>query len=119
MPYIGELSALLTACLWSVTSFLFAFASARVGSVQVNINRIILAAIILFLIIISFLTPLALFIFFDYTVWIFLPYITVPFAAKAIKMITTLEGTDLNRTLELTAKLSALFGILFSAGLAL
>jgi drug/metabolite transporter (DMT)-like permease len=54
MPYIGELSALLTACLWSVTSFLFAFASARVGSVQVNINRIILAAIILFLIIISF-----------------------------------------------------------------
>lgn len=51
MPYIGELSALLTACLWSITSFLFAFAAGRVGSVQVNINRIILAAIILFLIV--------------------------------------------------------------------
>ncbi len=52
MPYIGEISALVTACLWSVTSFLFAFASEKVGSVQVNINRIILAAIILFLIVI-------------------------------------------------------------------
>lgn len=51
MPYVGELSALLTACLWSVTSFLFAFAAERVGSVQVNINRIILAAVILFLIV--------------------------------------------------------------------
>jgi drug/metabolite transporter (DMT)-like permease len=51
MPYVGEISAIVTACLWSVTSFLFAFAAERVGSVQVNINRIILAAIILFLIV--------------------------------------------------------------------
>ncbi len=51
MPYIGEISALVTACLWSVTSFLFAFAAEKVGSVQVNINRIILAAIILFLVV--------------------------------------------------------------------
>jgi len=51
MPYIGEFSALLTACLWSVTSFLFAFAAEKVGSVQVNINRIILAAVILFFIV--------------------------------------------------------------------
>ncbi len=51
MPYVGEVSAIATAVLWSITSFLFAFASERVGSVQVNINRIILAAIILFLII--------------------------------------------------------------------
>ncbi len=73
----------------------------------------------IFLIIISFLTPLALYLFFNYTVWIFLPYVTVPVAAKVIRMIITLNGTDLNKTLELTAKLSALFGILFSAGLAL
>ncbi len=52
MPYIGEISALVTACLWSVTSFLFAFAAEKVGSVQVNINRIILAAIILFFIVV-------------------------------------------------------------------
>lgn len=51
MPYIGEISALATACLWSVTSFLFAFAAGRVGSVQVNISRIVLAGIILFLIV--------------------------------------------------------------------
>lgn len=73
----------------------------------------------IFLMVISFLTPLILFLFFDYTAWIFLPYVTVPVAAKVIRMITTLDGTDLNKTLELTAKLSALFGILFSAGLAL
>lgn len=54
MPYVGELSAILTACLWSVTSFLFAFAARKVGSVQVNINRIILAAIILFIIVEAF-----------------------------------------------------------------
>ena len=51
MPYIGEISAIVTACLWSVTSYLFAFAAEKVGSVQVNINRIILAAVILFLIV--------------------------------------------------------------------
>jgi 1,4-dihydroxy-2-naphthoate octaprenyltransferase len=73
----------------------------------------------IFLMIISFLTPLILYVFFNYTVWIFLPYITLPVAAKVIRMITTLDGTDLNKTLELTARLSALFGILFSAGLAL
>lgn len=51
MPYIGEISAIVTACLWSVTSYLFAFAAEKVGSVQVNINRIILAAVVLFLIV--------------------------------------------------------------------
>ena len=51
MPYIGEISALVTACLWSITSFLFAFAAERVGSVQVNISRIMLAGILLFLIV--------------------------------------------------------------------
>ncbi len=51
MPYTGEISAIITACLWSVTPFLFAFAAGKVGTVQVNINRIVLAAIILFLIV--------------------------------------------------------------------
>jgi drug/metabolite transporter (DMT)-like permease len=43
MPYLGELSALLTACLWSGSAMAFASATKRVGSFQVNITRLILA----------------------------------------------------------------------------
>jgi drug/metabolite transporter (DMT)-like permease len=44
MQYIGEISALLTAVLWSVTSLFFSEASHRVGTFQVNITRLILAS---------------------------------------------------------------------------
>ncbi len=73
----------------------------------------------IFLIVVSFITPLALFLFFDLSIWIFLPYITLPIAYNIIRMLFTLNGEQLNKTLELTAKLSALYGILFSAGLLL
>jgi len=36
----------------------------------------------------------------------FLPYLTIPIAFKLINMLFTLEGLQLNKTLELTAKLS-------------
>jgi len=52
MPYLGELSALVTAFLWSGTSFAFTNAAKRIGSLQLNVNRIILATILLFFIII-------------------------------------------------------------------
>lgn len=73
----------------------------------------------IFLIVVSFLTPLVLFLFFDLTIWIFLPYLTLPVAYNITRMLFTLDGIQLNRTLEMTAKLSALYGILFSAGLVL
>jgi 1,4-dihydroxy-2-naphthoate octaprenyltransferase len=73
----------------------------------------------IFLISVSFLTPLVLFLFFDFNIWIFLPYLTLPVAYNISKMLFTLEGIQLNKTLELTAKLSALYGTLFSAGLIL
>jgi drug/metabolite transporter (DMT)-like permease len=44
MQYIGEISALLTAILWSVTSLFFSEASHCVGTFQVNITRLILAS---------------------------------------------------------------------------
>ena len=69
--------------------------------------------------IISFLVPAVLFIFFNYSILIFLPYLTFPAAYKIIVMLYKLNGMELNKTLELTARLSALFGILFSIGLAL
>ncbi|GAB4286006.1 MAG: DMT family transporter [Ignavibacteriaceae bacterium] len=51
MPFAGEISALLTAVFWSATSFAFTFASRQVGSLQININRMILASVMLFLIV--------------------------------------------------------------------
>lgn len=48
MPLLGELSALLTSFLWSATSLSFASAAKRVGSLQLNIDRLILASIFLF-----------------------------------------------------------------------
>lgn len=71
------------------------------------------------LIIISFLIPLLLFLFFEASIFIFLPYLTLPIAYKVIIMLYTLTGTELNKTLELTAKLSAIYGLLFSAGFVL
>jgi 1,4-dihydroxy-2-naphthoate octaprenyltransferase len=71
------------------------------------------------LIVISFLVPLLLFISFDASIFIFLPYLTLPIAYKVITMIYTLTGIEMNKTLELTAKLSAIYGLLFSAGFVL
>ena len=47
MPFLGELSALLTAFLWSGTSIVFTEATKRVGSIQVNITRMLLALLML------------------------------------------------------------------------
>jgi drug/metabolite transporter (DMT)-like permease len=49
MAYLGEISALITAILWSGTSIAFTAASTRIGSLQLNINRMLLAVVLLFL----------------------------------------------------------------------
>lgn len=67
----------------------------------------------------SFAVPLIMYIYHDLTYWIFLPYLTLPFAYKLIVMLLNHTGTELNPALELSAKLSALFGLLFSLGLCL
>lgn len=51
MAYLGEISAIITAFLWSGTSFAFTNAAQRIGSLQLNVSRIILATIFLFFII--------------------------------------------------------------------
>ncbi|MDR3625664.1 MAG: 1,4-dihydroxy-2-naphthoate octaprenyltransferase, partial [Ignavibacteriaceae bacterium] len=73
----------------------------------------------IFLILTSFAIPAVLYFFFDFHYWVFLPYLTFPLAYKLIIMLYTLDGLQLNKTLELTAKLSALYGFLFAAGLTL
>ncbi len=70
-----------------------------------------------FLILISFIIPTILYFYFDFSYWIFLPYLSLPVAINLIKMLFTLDGLGLNKALELSAKLSALFGLLFSLGL--
>ena len=47
MPFLGEISALVTATLWGGTSLAFSAAIRRVGSVQVNVTRMALAAVLL------------------------------------------------------------------------
>lgn len=48
---------------------------------------------------------------------IFLPLLTLPLSIKLIRMIYTLQGRELNKALELTAKLSAIYGLLFAIGI--
>ncbi|HSP88664.1 MAG TPA: DMT family transporter [Ignavibacteriaceae bacterium] len=51
MEYIGELSSLATAFCWAITAYAFTNVTRKIGSLQVNIDRIVLASIFLFLII--------------------------------------------------------------------
>src|SRR3990172_2887007 len=52
------------------------------------------------LLIASFIIPIVLFINYHFSYWIFLPCLTLPFGINLIKMLFTLEGTELNKALE-------------------
>jgi drug/metabolite transporter (DMT)-like permease len=54
LSYIGEISAVATAFCWSVTSYAFASATRKVGALQVNIDRMILASFMLFTLVLIF-----------------------------------------------------------------
>ena len=47
MPYLGEISALLTAILWAVSSYFFASAINKIGSLNVNFLRLVISLILL------------------------------------------------------------------------
>jgi drug/metabolite transporter (DMT)-like permease len=47
MPFLGELSALLTACCWSGSSMAFAAATVRVGPIRLNVTRLAIASVML------------------------------------------------------------------------
>ena len=57
MPYAGELSALATAVMWTGSALAFAAATTRVGSVYVNVVRLVAAVIFLFVTIVVFDIP--------------------------------------------------------------
>jgi 1,4-dihydroxy-2-naphthoate octaprenyltransferase len=71
----------------------------------------------IFLIIISYLTSFGLYFIFKFSLWIFLPISTSPLSIVLVKMLFTLKGEELNKTLELSAKFAGLYGLLLSIGL--
>jgi len=54
MPFLGEIAGLITALLWSGSSLVFAAATARVGSMPVNVTRLFLAAGYLVVVVVVF-----------------------------------------------------------------
>ncbi|GJQ62550.1 MAG: 1,4-dihydroxy-2-naphthoate polyprenyltransferase [Melioribacteraceae bacterium] len=66
--------------------------------------------------IVSYLVPFVVYFTYYSSIIVFLPLLSLPLAIRLIRMIYTLKGTELNKTLELTAKLSLIYGILFSFG---
>jgi len=67
----------------------------------------------------SYVTTILLHLQFNYSLWILLPLTTIPIAVILTKMLYTLNGEELNKTLELSAKFAGLFGLLLSIGLIL
>lgn len=72
-----------------------------------------------FFMIVSYAILFVVYFTFKKSILIFLPLLSLPLSIKLIRMIYTLRGRELNKTLELTAKLSAFYGLLFAAGILL
>ncbi len=69
--------------------------------------------------IISYIVPFFVFFFYKHDLFVFLPLLSLPMGIKLVRMIYQLNGKALNKTLELTAKLSGIYGVLFAAGIIL
>jgi 1,4-dihydroxy-2-naphthoate octaprenyltransferase len=87
------------------------------NTLAVFIGRSLTRLEFILLLVLCYLVLIILFTEYNFSYWIFLPFITLPFAALLIKMLFKSSGTELNKTLELSAKFSALYGLLFAAGL--
>ncbi len=71
----------------------------------------------IFFMIISYAILFVVYFTFKKSLFVFLPLLSLPVSIKLVKMIFTLRGRELNKTLELTAKLSAIYGFLFAVGI--
>lgn len=69
--------------------------------------------------ILSYLILFVVYFTYNQSLFVFLPFLTLPIAVRLIKMIFKYRGEELNLTLELTAKLSAFYGLLFAVGILL
>jgi len=68
---------------------------------------------------IAYSTPILIFFFNDTSVFVFLPFLSLPLGIRLLNEMQDLDGERLNKTLELTAKLSIIFSFLFAIGIAL
>jgi 1,4-dihydroxy-2-naphthoate polyprenyltransferase len=73
----------------------------------------------LFFLIISYAVLVVVYITFKRSAFVFLPLLSLPLSIKLVRMIYTLKGKDLNKTLALTGKLSGLYALLFALGILL
>lgn len=69
------------------------------------------------MLLIAFAVPPHFFFRFGFSFYIFLPFITIPFAGLLLYHVWNAPKTKLNRTLEQTAQFMTLFSILFSIGI--
>jgi 1,4-dihydroxy-2-naphthoate polyprenyltransferase len=73
----------------------------------------------IFLLFCAYTAPIIIWLLYEWSAWILLPFVSFPLAIRLVAMMNTLEGRELNIALEQSAKHVALFGILFSIGLSL
>ncbi len=69
------------------------------------------------LLILAYLVPLTFFFSGHYSVWILLPFLSLPLALRGTRLIFTASGRNLNDGLGLTATLALIFSLLLAAGL--
>jgi len=71
------------------------------------------------LLLLSYATPIGMFGLGWTSVWVLLPLLTIPIAARLHHSVVVDRGVALNETLSGTAKLLSMFGVLFAIGIAL
>ena len=53
------------------------------------------------------------------SLWLLLPWVTLPFAYRQLRAVHTVDGPTLNHTLAGTARLTLLFALAFALGILL
>jgi 1,4-dihydroxy-2-naphthoate polyprenyltransferase len=72
------------------------------------------------LLVLAYLVPPLLWLGFQFSSWVLLPWVTAPLAVQLVRTLAqATDGPTLNNTLAGTARLSLLFSLLFAAGILL
>jgi len=61
--------------------------------------------------------PFVVWLAFDHSAWVLLPFFSFPLGLRVLAMMNTLQGKELNLALEQSAKLVAIYGVLLAIGL--
>jgi 1,4-dihydroxy-2-naphthoate octaprenyltransferase len=73
----------------------------------------------LLLLIVAYLVPVLPWALFGGSIWLLLPWLTLPVAVLLLRTVFTQEGRPLNRALAGTGRLHMLFGLLWAVGIVL